>query len=156
MSQWACQRSWRPPMKKRSFGHQCLSAGFRFNAWSEPETESASRQHGRFMVTGWKMSVDNFYAMGQIGSPSTVKAGLEQLLSRYEVDEFIFTCDVYDTENVCKTLTTWCSSNKFHRAVMEPVNRVDLQAFLLWRWIYSRPILHWYFRHRDRNDWPDS
>lgn len=45
-----------------------------------------------------KMSVDNFYAMGQIGSPSTVKAGLEQLLSRYEVDEFIFTCDVYDTE----------------------------------------------------------
>ncbi|QFS17650.1 LLM class flavin-dependent oxidoreductase [Acinetobacter indicus] len=45
-----------------------------------------------------KMSVDNFYAMGQIGSPVTVKAGLEQLLSRYEVDEFIFTCDVYDTE----------------------------------------------------------
>ena len=45
-----------------------------------------------------KMSVDNFYAMGQIGSPATVKAGLEQLLSRYEVDEFIFTCDVYDTE----------------------------------------------------------
>ncbi|MDM1285389.1 LLM class flavin-dependent oxidoreductase [Acinetobacter indicus] len=45
-----------------------------------------------------KMSVDNFYTMGQIGSPSTVKAGLEQLLSRYEVDEFIFTCDVYDTE----------------------------------------------------------
>ncbi len=45
-----------------------------------------------------KMSVDNFYAMGQIGSPATVEAGLEQLLSRYEVDEFIFTCDVYDTE----------------------------------------------------------
>lgn len=45
-----------------------------------------------------KMSVDNFYAMGQIGSLATVKAGLEQLLNRYEVDEFIFTCDVYDTE----------------------------------------------------------
>lgn len=45
-----------------------------------------------------KMSVDNFYAMAQIGSPSTVKAGLEQLLARYSVDEFIFTCDIYDTE----------------------------------------------------------
>lgn len=45
-----------------------------------------------------KMSVGNFYAMGQIGSPSTVKAGLEQLLQRYDIDEFIFTCDIYDTE----------------------------------------------------------
>ncbi|NHB57156.1 LLM class flavin-dependent oxidoreductase [Acinetobacter sp. 194] len=45
-----------------------------------------------------KMSVDNFYAMAQIGSKSTVKAGLKSLLERYEVDEFIFTCDIYDTE----------------------------------------------------------
>lgn len=45
-----------------------------------------------------KMSVDNFYAMGQIGSPETVKAGLEQLLQRYDVDEFIFTCDIFNTE----------------------------------------------------------
>lgn len=45
-----------------------------------------------------KMSVDNFYAMGQVGSNATVKAGLESLLSKYDVDEFIFTCDIYDTD----------------------------------------------------------
>lgn len=45
-----------------------------------------------------KMSVDNFYAMGQVGSPETVKAGLEELLEKYNVDEFIFTCDIYDTD----------------------------------------------------------
>ena len=45
-----------------------------------------------------KMSVENFYAMAQIGSPTTVKAGLERLLQQYDVDEFIFTCDIYDTE----------------------------------------------------------
>ena len=45
-----------------------------------------------------KMSVDNFYAMAQIGSNSTVKAGLEGLLEKYDVDEFIFTCDIYDTD----------------------------------------------------------
>ena len=45
-----------------------------------------------------KMSVDNFYAMAQIGSQHTVKAGLENLLKQYDVDEFIFTCDIYDTE----------------------------------------------------------
>ena len=45
-----------------------------------------------------KMSVDNFYAMAQIGSPDTVKAGLEILLEKYDVDEFIFTCDIYDTD----------------------------------------------------------
>mgnify|MGYP002661983086 FL=1 len=45
-----------------------------------------------------KMSVDNFYAMAQIGSPNTVKAGLEMLLEKYDVDEFIFTCDIYDTD----------------------------------------------------------
>lgn len=44
-----------------------------------------------------KMSVDNFYALAQIGSPQTVKAGLEKILSQYNVDEFIFTCDIYDT-----------------------------------------------------------
>ena len=45
-----------------------------------------------------KMSVDNFFAMAQIGSPEKVKMGLEQLLIPYDVDEFIFTCDIYDTE----------------------------------------------------------
>ena len=45
-----------------------------------------------------KMSVDNFFAMAQVGSKETVKAGLEALLAKYDVDEFIFTCDIYDTE----------------------------------------------------------
>ncbi len=45
-----------------------------------------------------KMSVDNFYAKAQIGSVQTVKAGLEKLLEQYDVDEFIFTCDIYDTD----------------------------------------------------------
>lgn len=45
-----------------------------------------------------KMSVDNFYAMGQVGSNATVRAGLENLLTKYDVDEFIFTCDIYDTD----------------------------------------------------------
>ena len=45
-----------------------------------------------------KMSVDNFFAMAQVGSLNTVKAGLENLLQRYEIDEFIFTCDIYDTQ----------------------------------------------------------
>jgi hypothetical protein len=45
-----------------------------------------------------KMSVDSFYAMAQIGSNGTVKEGLKQLLLEYDVDEFIFTCDIYDTE----------------------------------------------------------
>ena len=44
------------------------------------------------------MSVDNFYAMAQTSSPETVKAGLEKLLEKYNVDEFIFTCDIYDTD----------------------------------------------------------
>lgn len=44
-----------------------------------------------------KMSVDSFYAMVQIGSNGTVKEGLKQLLLEYDVDEFIFTCDIYDT-----------------------------------------------------------
>ncbi|PWB15907.1 LLM class flavin-dependent oxidoreductase [Acinetobacter sp. AM] len=45
-----------------------------------------------------KMSVNNFFALAQIGSVQTVKDGLEDLLKTYEVDEFIFTCDIYDTE----------------------------------------------------------
>ena len=45
-----------------------------------------------------KMSVDNFFAMAQVGSKETVKAGLESLLAKYDVDEFIFTCDIYDTD----------------------------------------------------------
>ena len=36
--------------------------------------------------------------MGQVGSAETVKAGLEKLLEKYNVDEFIFTCDIYDTD----------------------------------------------------------
>lgn len=45
-----------------------------------------------------KIAIDNFYAMAQIGSPDTVRKGLEQLLKDYAVDEFIFTCDIYDTQ----------------------------------------------------------
>ena len=45
-----------------------------------------------------KMSVQQFYGVAQIGSRETVKAGLERLLERYDVDEFIFTCDIYDTQ----------------------------------------------------------
>lgn len=45
-----------------------------------------------------KMSVDSFYTMAQIGSNGTVKEGLKQLLLEYDVDEFIFTCDIYDTD----------------------------------------------------------
>ena len=44
-----------------------------------------------------KMSVDNFYAMAQIGSAETVKRGLENLAQQHQIDEFIFTCDIYDT-----------------------------------------------------------
>jgi luciferase family oxidoreductase group 1 len=49
-----------------------------------------------------KISVQQFYAMAQIGSKETVKAGLERLLERYAVNEFIFTCDIYDTEKRIK------------------------------------------------------
>ncbi len=49
-----------------------------------------------------KMYADNFYAVAQIGSPETVHAGLKQLLQQYDVDEFIFTCDIYDTEKRLK------------------------------------------------------
>lgn len=45
-----------------------------------------------------KQYIDNFYAVAQIGSLETVKAGLANLLTQYDVDEFIFTCDIYDTE----------------------------------------------------------
>ncbi len=45
-----------------------------------------------------KMSVDNFFAMAQVGPKETVKAGLASLLAKYDVDEFIFTCDIYDTD----------------------------------------------------------
>lgn len=45
-----------------------------------------------------KIAVQNFLAMAQIGSPETVKKGLEALLEKYQVDEFIFTCDIYDTD----------------------------------------------------------
>ncbi|MDQ9020145.1 LLM class flavin-dependent oxidoreductase [Acinetobacter sichuanensis] len=49
-------------------------------------------------TTAEKMAVQNFLAIAQIGSQSTVKQGLEQLLEQYDVDEFIFTCDIYDTQ----------------------------------------------------------
>ncbi|WP_111860557.1 LLM class flavin-dependent oxidoreductase [Acinetobacter sp. CFCC 10889] len=52
---------------------------------------------GRWSVAE-KMAVQNFLAMAQIGSPNTVQQGLENLLEKYEVDEFIFTCDIYDTQ----------------------------------------------------------
>ena len=52
---------------------------------------------GRWSVSE-KIAVQNFLAMAQIGSQQTVKLGLEQLLDKYEVDEFIFTCDIYDTQ----------------------------------------------------------
>ncbi len=47
--------------------------------------------------TAEQLSVENFYTMAQIGSVETVRSGLQKLLDTYEVDEFIFTCDVYDT-----------------------------------------------------------
>ncbi|WP_374664192.1 LLM class flavin-dependent oxidoreductase [Acinetobacter sp.] len=50
-----------------------------------------------------KQYIDNFYAVAQIGSPEKVKAGLNALLEKYDVDEFIFTCDIYDTEKRLKS-----------------------------------------------------
>ncbi len=52
---------------------------------------------GRWSVSE-KIAVQNFLAMAQIGSPETVEQGLENLLKQYDVDEFIFTCDIYDTD----------------------------------------------------------
>ncbi len=52
---------------------------------------------GRWSVSE-KIAVQNFLAMAQIGSPESVKQGLENLLKQYDVDEFIFTCDIYDTD----------------------------------------------------------
>ncbi|MBH2002204.1 MAG: LLM class flavin-dependent oxidoreductase [Moraxellaceae bacterium] len=45
-----------------------------------------------------QMAIQNFYAMAQIGSPETVKTGLNKIANQYDVDEFIFTCDIYDTQ----------------------------------------------------------
>ena len=52
-----------------------------------------------------KMSVNNFFALAQIGSAQTVKEGLEDLLKTYQVDEFIFTCDIYDTKKRLKNFS---------------------------------------------------
>ena len=52
-----------------------------------------------------QMSVQNFYAMAQIGSIETVQAGLQKLLNNYDVDEFIFTCDIYDTQQRLDSFT---------------------------------------------------
>ncbi|WP_298141416.1 LLM class flavin-dependent oxidoreductase [uncultured Acinetobacter sp.] len=50
----------------------------------------------------WSLSeqraVQDFYALAQIGSVDTVRQGLQKLLEQYAVDELIFTCDIYDTE----------------------------------------------------------
>lgn len=45
-----------------------------------------------------QLAIQNFYAMAQIGSQDTVKAGLNEIATQYDVDEFIFTCDIYDTQ----------------------------------------------------------
>ncbi len=45
-----------------------------------------------------QLAIQNFYAMAQIGSQATVQAGLNKIAAQYDVDEFIFTCDIYDTE----------------------------------------------------------
>jgi alkanesulfonate monooxygenase SsuD/methylene tetrahydromethanopterin reductase-like flavin-dependent oxidoreductase (luciferase family) len=45
-----------------------------------------------------QLAIQNFYAMAQIGSQETVKSGLNKIAAQYDVDEFIFTCDIYDTE----------------------------------------------------------
>lgn len=45
-----------------------------------------------------QVAIQNFYAMAQIGSQATVKAGLNKIAAQYDVDEFIFTCDIYDTQ----------------------------------------------------------
>lgn len=44
-----------------------------------------------------QLAIQNFYAMAQIGSKDTVQAGLSKIIQQYDVDEFIFTCDIYDT-----------------------------------------------------------
>ena len=45
-----------------------------------------------------QMAIQNFYAMAQIGSAETVKTELNKIANQYDVDEFIFTCDIYDTQ----------------------------------------------------------
>lgn len=47
---------------------------------------------------GEQQAVKNFYGIAQIGSINTVKQGLEKLADRLAVDEFIFTCDIYDMQ----------------------------------------------------------
>lgn len=45
-----------------------------------------------------QLAIQNFYAMAQIGTKDTVQAGLSKIIQQYDVDEFIFTCDIYDTQ----------------------------------------------------------
>lgn len=45
-----------------------------------------------------QLAIQNFYAMAQIGSKDTVQVGLSKIIQQYDVDEFIFTCDIYDTQ----------------------------------------------------------
>lgn len=42
-------------------------------------------------------AVQNFLGVAKIGSPTTVRAELTQLLAQTQADELIFTCDLYDT-----------------------------------------------------------
>lgn len=57
---------------------------------------SAATALEAFTSPAEQSAIRSFYAVAQIGSAATVQAGLEQLLKDYQVDEFIFTCDVYD------------------------------------------------------------
>lgn len=45
-----------------------------------------------------KMGVDNFLAIAKVGSPSTVKQQLIELLAQTQANELMFTCDVHDPQ----------------------------------------------------------
>ncbi|WP_111892581.1 LLM class flavin-dependent oxidoreductase [Acinetobacter sp. MB5] len=45
-----------------------------------------------------QQAVHNFYRLAQIGSIETVQHGLQRLADQLAVDEFIFTCDIYDMQ----------------------------------------------------------
>lgn len=64
--------------------------------------------------TAEQLSVENFYAMAQIGSVETVRTGLQKLLTTYDVDEFIFTCDIYDTAKRLDSFTQLMNVKREH------------------------------------------
>lgn len=47
---------------------------------------------------GEEQAVKNFYGIAQIGSINSVQQGLIELAERYPINEFIFTCDIYDVQ----------------------------------------------------------